>query len=301
MASAGKEPRVSIGMAVYNGERFLAQTLESLLAQTYADFELIICDNCSTDRTEQICRDYAARDARILYHRNSTNIGVARNFNRSFLLSRGEYFKYSAADDFCDTSLIERCVAVLERRPDVVLCYAKTRMVDERNAPVRDYDDKLDLQFGTAHKRLSHLLWNIDLCNPVFGVIRSSALRQTGLYGIYPSSDNVFLAELSLYGSFVELPERLFFRRMFETSVDKYPSLYDRMAIFDPGKARRWFLPNWALFIGHLLAIHRAPLSVSERFCCYSKMHIWLKRWGNGLVQDLAYLFQHPLGGRRAS
>src|SRR5262249_38674640 len=90
---------VSIGMAVYNGERYLPQTLDSLLAQTYSDFELIICDNCSIDGTEEICRSYVARDSRIHYYRNRTNIGVDRNFNLAFKLSRGKYFKWAADDD----------------------------------------------------------------------------------------------------------------------------------------------------------------------------------------------------------
>jgi glycosyltransferase involved in cell wall biosynthesis len=289
MTADNKIPRVSIGMAVYNGERFLAHTLDSLLAQTYSDFELIICDNCSSDRTEEICRAYVAKDARIRYHRNAANIGVAKNFNLSYTLSRGELFKYAAADDLCAPTLIEEAVAVLDRRPEVVLCYAKTRLIDEWDNPIRDNDDKLDLPFDTPHKRLSYLLWHIWLCNPVFGVMRSKAVRQTGLYGTYPGSDNVFLAELALHGRFVELPETLFFRRMFEQSTVKYPSLYERMEMFRPGEVSRWPFPNWELFLGHLAAIHRAPLSMTERVQCYLRMNIWLKRWGKNLWSDITY------------
>src|SRR5712671_2230439 len=111
-----KSPRVSIGVAVYNGERFLSKTLDSLLAQTFEDLEIIICDNCSEDGTEHICRSYAASDNRIQYHRNSTNIGAPRNFNLVTTLSRGEYFKWSSADDLCAPVMIERCVEVLDQR-----------------------------------------------------------------------------------------------------------------------------------------------------------------------------------------
>lgn len=301
MAAEGNAPRVSIGMAVYNGERFLAYTLDSLLAQTYRDFELIICDNCSSDGTEAICRAYAAKDARVRYHRNSTNIGVARNFNLSFSLSRGEYFKYTAGDDFYAPSFLEECVAVLDRRPEVVLCYPKTQLVDEAGASIEDYEDKLDLQFSTPHQRFAKLLWNIWLCNPVFGLQRASVRRRVRPYGAYPSSDTVFLAELALYGCFVELPQRLFFRRMFETSMVKYPSPYDRMRMYDPGNKSRWLFPNWRLFLDHFAAIHRAPLNVLERFFCYSKMHIWLRRRGGSLMDDITFLLRHPLGNRRTS
>ena len=74
-------PRVSIGLPIYNGERrFMSEAIESVLAQTFTDFELIICDNASTDRTPEICQQYARRDKRIKYYRNEKNIGILVNF-----------------------------------------------------------------------------------------------------------------------------------------------------------------------------------------------------------------------------
>ena len=88
---SNNKPRISIGMPVFNGEKFIAETLDSLLTQTYSDFELIISDNASTDNTEQICRKYASKDPRINYFRNKSNFGAAKNYNRVFKLSSGEY------------------------------------------------------------------------------------------------------------------------------------------------------------------------------------------------------------------
>src|SRR5579862_2506274 len=289
---ASRNISVSIGLPVYNGERFLESTLDSLLVQTYRDFELIICDNCSSDRTESICRSYAARDARIRYYRNSVNIGAPRNFNRTVELASGGFFKWAAVGDLVAPQLIERCLAVLEQRPEVVLCYPKTRLIDESGNPLRDYDDKLDLQFATPQQRLAHLLWNLHMCNAPFGLFRTAALRQTRLFGAFPDSDHVFLAEIALLGRVVELPERLFSRRMFENSAVKYPSLYDRLAFVDPGKRRQWHFPHWDLFLAHLSAIQRAPLSWLERLSCYAKMHIWLRQSGAGLIQDLVQPFR---------
>lgn len=290
-----KSPRVSIGVAVYNGERFLPQTLASLLAQTYRDFELIICDNCSADRTEQICRSYMERDARIRYHRNATNIGAPRNFNRAFELSQGEYFKWSGADDLCAPEMIERCVAVLDQRPEVVLAYPKTRLIDETGATVDDYDDRLDLQFETPHKRLSHLLWNVWMCNAVFGLIRSRVMKRAGCFGSYPNSDLVFLAALALRGPFVEVPERLFLRRFHALSVQRYPLAHQRIVMFDPAKVGQLTFPNWKLFAAHFSAIHRAPLSWMEKCRCYSEMHIWLRRRGGDLCIDLKFAARYLL------
>lgn len=299
-----KAPRVSIGVAVYNGERFLPETLDSLLAQTYRDFELVICDNCSSDRTEEICRSYVERDPRVRYHRNAQNIGAPRNFNLAFALARGEYFKWSGADDLCAPEMIERCVAILDQRPDVVLAYPKTRLIDENGATLGDYDDRLDLQFEIPHKRLSHLLWNVWLCNAVFGVVRSSAMRRTECFGAYPNSDLVFLVELALQGLFVEIPEQFFFRRFQAPSVRRYPSAHERMVMFDPAKVGRLFFPNWKLFASHFSAIRRAPLGFTERLRCYSKMHIWLRRRGKDLIQDVkfaaGYFFTRPARGAKS-
>ena len=95
------KPRVSIGLPVYNGQEFLEETLHSILNQTFNDFELIICDNASTDRTAEICRSFAKRDRRIRYYRNEINLGAAKNFNGVFFLARGEYLKWSDNDDLC--------------------------------------------------------------------------------------------------------------------------------------------------------------------------------------------------------
>src|SRR5438132_13873019 len=94
-----RRSQVSIGMPVYNGERYLSGALDSLLSQTLADFDLIISDNASTDATESICRSYAAHDSRIRYFRNENNLGAAANFNRAFELCGGEFFRWAAHDD----------------------------------------------------------------------------------------------------------------------------------------------------------------------------------------------------------
>lgn len=290
-------PRASIGLPVYNGEPFLQQALDSLLSQTYTDFELVISDNASTDRTAEICTAYAARDPRIRYHRNAQNIGVDRNFNRTFELSQGEYFRWAAADDLCAPTLLERCVELLDARQHVVLCYPKSRYVDDQGGFLRDYEDNLHIELPQPHKRFAAYLLNVEMCNAVFGLIRSSVLRQTKLYGIYSDSDIVYLGELALYGSFFELPEVLFFRRMHPgIAVRKYPSAHERMVMSEPALGDKLSFPHWKVFGGFLSAIHRAPLSWRERLLCYFKMQIWLdRRAGGELRLDLKVAVRHFL------
>ena len=121
--------RLSIGLAVYNGERYLAEALTALLSQTYADFELIIADNASTDETESIARFFATKDQRVRYVRHSRNIGVNRNYQSVLDLARGELFRWAAADDLCAPTAVERCVRVLDANPSCVLAPSKTRAI----------------------------------------------------------------------------------------------------------------------------------------------------------------------------
>src|SRR6266481_3602004 len=204
-------PSVSVGMPVYNGERWIREAIDSILGQTYRDLELVICDNASTDGTEALCRAYAARDPRVRYYRNSENLGVNENHNGVFRHARGEYFKWASSSDICAERLIERCVAVLDTRPDVVLSYGRTALIGEHLSAAEDYDDNLDLQDASACIRLEKVLRRVQLNNVMNGVIRAQALRGTALIGVYFSSDLVLIAELALRGKFVELPERLFY------------------------------------------------------------------------------------------
>src|SRR5437870_2543767 len=124
-------PLVSIGLPVYNAERYLRQALDSLLGQDYANLELIVSDNASADATESICRSYAERDGRLHYHRAEQNMGAIWNYNRVFELASGEYFMWAAHDDLRDSRYVSACVDALQSRPDAVLCCSDIRFIDE--------------------------------------------------------------------------------------------------------------------------------------------------------------------------
>src|SRR4051794_21949091 len=132
-------PRVSIGLPVFNGDDFLEQAIESLLGQTFTDFELLISDNASTDRTEEICRRFVARDPRVQYWRNPRNIGGMRNANLTFERARGEYFRWAAHDDICGPTMLERLVAELDTRPDVAVVFAAAVAIDVHGEPLTGF------------------------------------------------------------------------------------------------------------------------------------------------------------------
>lgn len=286
---------VSIGVPVYNGERYLAQALASLVAQSHERLEIVVADNASTDGTEEICRDFAARDPRVHYHRHPRNLGASANYNFVFRRSTGAYFRWAAHDDLCAPRLVERCVAALEAGgPELVLAYAQTRLIDEQGRTLRDYDDPF-VRAGAStepSERLRQLLLVDEalsllyLCFPVFGVIRSDALAHTRLIRNQPRSDVVLLVELALRGRFAELPEYDFLRRTHAaSSVETAAASADPMELerrlaawYDPARGRRYPMTQTRFAIGFVDAWLRAPLAPRERAACLAVLARWFAR-----------------------
>ena len=259
-------PRVSIGVPVYNGERFLEEALDSLLAQTYADFELIISDNASTDRTENICRTYTAKDRRVRYFRNTRNVGVELNFNHVFELSTGEYFKWASADDLCKPEHLALCLDVLDNDDTVVLAYPKTRFIDENGRALDINDPGWDLRSEAAHQRLRYVIRASHWVNPHYGLIRASELAKTRLMPAYPGGDYRLLAELSLRGKFAEIPQYLFFRRLHPGASSQNTKKETWTIEFHTGDGERICLPHWNLDLDYVNTIINAQLSLSCKF-----------------------------------
>jgi glycosyltransferase involved in cell wall biosynthesis len=271
-------PRVSIGVPVYNGENYLEEALDSLLAQTYDDFELIISDNASTDRTQEICRGYTAKDRRIRYFRNEANLGAAKNYNRVVELSCGEYFKWAAHDDVCAPEFLTRCVTVLERDASVVLCYTKMVDIDEEGKYLRETRTAAGGNSMRPYERFRGLMHWDHQCAEIFGVIRANILKKTPLIASFADCDRVLLAEISLYGCFYQVPEVQFFHRLHrKSSVRMYPGRVARSEWFDPALAARTMFPRLRQFYEYLLVVKRGPLTLAERVFCYLAMGGWLK------------------------
>lgn len=127
LPASGRIPAVSIGMPVYNGGSCIRAALESLIAQTFTDFELIISDNASTDDTEPICREYAARDARICYIRHEKNRGASANFRFVLDQARGEFFMWAACDDVRSPDFVSVNLDFLRNHPDFVASTSPVR------------------------------------------------------------------------------------------------------------------------------------------------------------------------------
>jgi glycosyltransferase involved in cell wall biosynthesis len=269
-------PPLTIGLPVYNGENYLSQSLDSLLAQTYADFELVISDNASADRTEEICRDYAARDSRIRYVRQPMNIGAAPNHNYLVQAARGRLFKWAAHDDLFAPKLVERCIEALDDQSELILAHTFMGIVDERGNTLEVYDYRLATDSPLASERFRSLMFT-EGGDDFYGVIRTNVMRRIAPHNSYHNAGRKLVAELSLYGPFYQVPEVMFWRREHPGRGDNLGSVQRVCTNLDPrrkGHSTARLLAE--MVAAYPIAINRAPLSAAERRRCYGVYLEWI-------------------------
>ena len=283
-------PRLSIGLIVFNGENFLAEALDSLLAQTYTDFELVLSDNGSDDATESICRHYAARDGRIRYYRSDINRGATWNHNRVVELARGELFKLAAHDDAYEPNFLDQCIVALDRRAEAVLAYTRTLMMmhGDRNS-LQLYRDRVATCSPSAVIRFRDLLHTHIPNFRLFGVMRMAALRRAGPFGAYNASDNVVTLRLALQGPFVEVPEPLFLYRWHDAQASQM--LHEPGSFtcwWDPSRDGARIFPHWRLLAEYLRAVLGLPLGARDRLRCLLEIGRWAARRLGRFAGELA-------------
>lgn len=288
--------RVSIGLPVYNGENYLTEALSSLLAQTYTDFEVVISDNGSTDRTEAICRDFAARDTRVRYVRNEVNRGATWNFNRALALSRGEYFRWSAHDDLIEPDYLAACVAALDENPTAALCQAAVRVVDGDGHTLELFERwPVPMLSTNPHVRFNAMVLHADRCYEIFGLIRRSALDAIPPLGDHGHADGVMLARLGMVGTFIEVPERLQYMRVHDAQSMSVYGCYSGEDVdfaawaewYNPNLDGNKQLPHWRMFWEYF----RSPVAVRgvrplARVLCTPSVANWVRLNRRPLVRE---------------
>lgn len=296
-------PRLSVGLPVYNGEKYLDQSIESVLGQTYEDFELIISDNASTDNTADICRRYAKQDPRIRYIRQARNIGLSPNHNFVLQLSRGEYFKWAAADDLYGRDLLKSCVDILDEDAGVVLAHSFEAAIDAAGIVLQARDYPLATDSPQAPERFRSILFGssglfessdpaaaglvrrdnngiLRACD-MYGVIRTPVLRKVTPLGSFHHPDVVLECALALYGRFRIAPDWWYFRRDCpDRTVHTAPRVRDRCVVHDPSRKNGLLHPTVRL-VGEYLwayvrAIQDAPISTGDRRACYRTLTAWM-------------------------
>lgn len=281
-------PRLTVGLPVYNGQKYLSESLDALLGQTYENFELVISDNASTDETTDICRRYAQQDFRIRYYRQPVNIGLSPNHNFVLDQARGELFKWASDDDLYARDLLKLCVEILDEKPAVVCAHSWTALIDESAAVKGAGRYPLATASEHAPERFRSVLFD-EGGDDDGGVIRTAVLRAIPRLDSYHQADRSIIAELALQGPFDHVPDWLYFRRDHPGRAENAcPTVRSRCANMDPRRASRFRHPAVRLYGEYVwamaAAIHRAPMSAGDKRECYGYLREWLTNRVTGRV-----------------
>jgi glycosyltransferase involved in cell wall biosynthesis len=290
--------RVTIGLPVYNGENYLASAIDTILAQTYGDFDFLISDNASSDGTEEICQGYAKRDSRIRYVRQHKNVGAAANYNLLFAMTDTPYFKWAAHDDVLAPAFLAACIDVLDRDPAVVLASPATTLIDEAGVPL-PYSAELGglvdrsglcwpimpennpgLMAENPAVRFEAVMLKMFMCVEIFGLMRRPMILRTSLHGPFVGSDKVMLAELALLGRFWLGQETLFFRRCHSKQFSASGSGAYRAQWFS-GRRDSMVAQQVKLLLAYCRAATTAELTLSQRYTCFRALarRAYQARW----------------------
>jgi len=280
-----QRPRISFALPVCNAERFLGRALDSLFAQDFDDFEVVVCDNASTDGTQNLMRRYCEADKRVRYIRNEKNIGQIENFNRVCELARGDFVRWMGADDWLEPEYARKCTAALDARPDAVGVTTQWRYMDDEGRV-----DFLDVpgprvDAATPLRRLHltlRLLQNGELLfDPIYSLIRRDALERSGMLPVNRWTDRLLAFELCLMGPFCHLDDFLATRRNAreprKVRIARWHKRYE-------GWKKREH--RWMLYVNYAKIVGRAPLMIRQKLGCWGIiLYYWMRdesrrRWG---------------------
>ena len=263
-----ERPRVGIGATLFNRAKYLREALDSILGQSFTAFRLVLLDDGSTDDTEQICREYAARDARVTYVRNEPRLGMVGAWRRAFELAAGdggvEYFAWASDHDRWNEHWLRTLVETLDEQPGVVMAYPLTQRISPDGAPL----SKPARFFETAGLGDVRARWlamsrsrSVAAGDMVYGLMRADAVRESGIFHEVLTPDRLLVAELTIRGEIRQVPQVLWYRRQFETgSIAR-----QRHTLFGPGgPPRSATLPTWlqhARVLWRTYAIEGSPLA----------------------------------------
>ena len=274
--------RVAIGLPVYNGQRYIEQSLRSILDQTFDDLEVVVADNASTDGTLEIVERLASADDRVRILRSDANRGAAWNYNRALDATDAPYFRWHAHDDWLEPEVIDRLVEALDADDGVVLAHSWTRFVDDDGQPLRVFEDDLGVVSHEPAERLKSVVRRLTYCNAVFGLVRRDVLERTARIAPFPGSDVSLLNELAIRGRFAVVPEPLYVRRP-GASVRANPTTKQIAEWFAPGSRARRF-PGLHQAAATLGAIRRAEYDRGERMrLAASFLWVWPRSYGGRL------------------
>ncbi len=235
-------PSIGIGLPVYQNEKFLAITLDSILAQSYTNFVVYLCEDQSDDGTADICEQYANKDSRIRYHQNESNLGEIGNHQRVLDLAETDYFMFARGHEILPENLLADCIETLEQDEEVVLAFAKTVWIDEQGQRIRErHLPHFDTRGCDVVARCALAFWG--KYEAFYGVSKTSTMKSIKVLEPIVATDLIMLFEMSLRGTFANINAGERCRRYYydNESYANRIRRYQRTLYTDPGFMDRYF------------------------------------------------------------
>ena len=280
--------RVGIGMTLYNNATYLRESLDSLLAQEFDDFRLVLVDDASSDATASILDEYAARDARIVLVRNSSRLAMVRTWQRAFEVVRetcpdAAYFAWASDHDVWHPKWLGALVEDLDANSGAVLSYPLTRMIDARDQPLPRAPIRFETRgLANPHTRLRHLFRELrGAGSMVYGLYRCDALERAGVFRRVIAPDRLLMAELAFQGEFNQVNEELWFRR--DTggrSIDRQHQTLFRSPLRKMLACFPWYFQHTSSLLWSLLGRRRPDIALSwkERAAMCARFFVTQRR-----------------------
>ncbi len=278
-------PRTVFGLPAYNGERHLAEALESLLVQTRSDLAVIVLDDGSTDRTEEIARSYARLDPRVSYERNGRTLGLVLNWRRVLELAlqrhpAASYFAWASDHDVWHPRWLEALAGELDSHPQAVLAYPRFVRMDDEGAEFPVSESLFDTAgVDDPVERMRQTIRHATAGGTVYGLMRLETLRRSDPFPLVILPDRLYVVRLALEGEFRQVARRLWYRR------------YRFGVVMSFGRQRRAFFPDgvplWAhipWWLAHTVLLvrslkgHRRRLRLGAVYLSESLRHLHVRR-----------------------
>ncbi|WP_165350371.1 glycosyltransferase family 2 protein [Xylanimonas protaetiae] len=262
-------PVVTVGVPVYNGERYLAQALEALRDQDLRDVEVLIGDNASTDGSAQIAESFVASDPRFRFLRSDVNRGLPWNYNRLLAQARAPLFMWNASDDVVRPGHLAACRDALLAHPDATVAFSRVQLIDARGETVGEMDDwGLDFLTLAPARRLDlFLARRVWQAIGFGGVIRTAELRDMGGLGMFYGQDIALGTKMALRAPWVEVPQQSYMSRRHDAQMNKLQGgdPVQQVRVFNPAHSRPVAFPQWYLNYRIFAEVAAAPIPLAER------------------------------------
>lgn len=273
-------PRVTVGVPVYNGAKYISNTLEALRSQSLADIQVVVADNASTDGTLDVVRGVVGDDPRFEILTSEVNRGIPWNFNRLVDAARAPHFMWNGADDWVRATHLERCAALLDAHPEANIAFSRVILVDSKGEEVGQMDDEgLDFATRSPSERVGLFFErNVYQVIGFGGVIRTDVLRAAGKHPARYGGDLQLAVKLAMAAPWVQVPEQLYVSRRHDEQMNKTQGgdVIDQMRVYRPDWSRPVTFPQWSLTAAMVRETLTAPVPITERLAAAAQV---VRRW----------------------